>query len=210
MTAVVGIAHRGRLIFGADSALTDDDFNQLAMAEPKVFKMVMPNGDEMLIGGSGSARGGQLLRFKFKAPKHPRGMDADAYMASLWIDELRSVFKSGGHMGYETESENDRGPETSGTNALIGYRGDIWIMYGADLQVERLQDNYAAIGSGAPVALASLFTTEKPRGPGGATRERVRTALEAACRYNAACRPPFTILAIEPRSQRRAATIPGK
>jgi ATP-dependent protease HslVU (ClpYQ) peptidase subunit len=192
MTCVLAIAQGGRVVMGGDSALTDDDFNQSSMAETKVFV----KGD-FLIGGSGSARGGQLLRFRFTPPKRPRGMDADEYMATLWIDELRSVFKKGGHTYLETEG----GEESSSANFLIGYRGDIWVMYGADFQIERLRDTYAAIGAGASIALGALYATRDQ----GLSVKRVESALRAACAYNAACRPPFTILTLEPRARRAAA-----
>jgi ATP-dependent protease HslVU (ClpYQ) peptidase subunit len=190
MTCIVALAHNGAVTIGGDSALTDDDFNQASMAETKVFRK-----GEFLIGGSGSARGGQLMRFRFTPPKRPRGMDADEYMATLWVDELRKVFKTGGHTFFETEG----GEESSSTNGLIGYRGSIWVMYGADFQIERLRDAYAVIGSGGNIALGAMHATRdivdlKPE-------KRVKIALEAACRYNAACRPPFTIDTLEPKKK---------
>jgi ATP-dependent protease HslVU (ClpYQ) peptidase subunit len=193
VTCVVAIAQGGRVVMGGDSALTADDFAQLSMAETKVFFK-----GEFLIGGSGSARGGQLMRFKFTPPKRPRSMDADEYMATLWIDELREVFKRGGHMAFEEAGSE----ESSTTNALIGYRGNIWLMEGTDLQIERLRDAYAVIGSGGTVAQGALFATKDIVGLDPA--RRVKMALEAACRYNAACRPPFTIETLEPKLRRRA------
>jgi len=190
VTCVLAIAQGGRVIMGGDSALTDDDMNQSSMAETKVF-----HKGEFLIGGSGSARGGQLMRFRFAPPKRPRGMDADEYMATLWIDELRKTFKVGGHTFFETEG----GEESSSTNGLIGYRGSIWVMYGADFQIERLRDPYAAIGSGSAIALGSLYSTKDQ----GLAKKRVETALRAACEFNASCRPPFTILTLEPKTKAR-------
>lgn len=184
MTVIVAIADRGRVIMGGDSALTDEDFSQLSMAETKVFRQ-----GEFLVGASGSSRGGQLIRFRFKPPKHPPRMDPDKYMATLWVDELRRVFKDGGHLYFEEAGSE----ESSGTNALIGYRGSIWVMYGADFQVERVRDPYLAIGSGGPIAFGALHATQTE----GAKRGRVEAALRAACAYNAACRPPFTILTLD-------------
>jgi ATP-dependent protease HslVU (ClpYQ) peptidase subunit len=193
VTCIVAVAQGGRVVMGGDSALTADDFSQLSMAETKVFRK-----GEFLIGGSGSARGGQLMRFKFQPPKRPRGVDADEYMATLWIDSLREVFKKGGHMWVQEQG----GEESSSTNALIGYRGGVWLMEGADLQIERLRDPYVTIGSGGIVALGALYATKDvvDLDP----ERRVKTALEAACKYNAACRPPFTILTLEPKLRRRA------
>jgi len=190
MTCIVAIAQGGRVVMGGDSALTADDFSQLSMAETKVFRK-----GEFLIGGSGSARGGQLMRFKFNPPKRPRTMDADEYMATLWIDALREVFKSGGHMYFDEAG----GEESSGTNALIGYRGAVWLMEGGDLQIERLRDPYVTIGSGGIVALGALYATKDIVDM--ELEKRVKTALEAACKYNAACRPPFTILTLEPKTK---------
>lgn len=195
MTCIVAIVHPGGVTMGGDSALTDDDFNQSLMAETKVFAK-----GEFLIGGSGSARGGQLMRFAFTPPRRPSKMDADQYMATLWIDSLRDVFKKGGHMWVQEQG----GEESSSTNALVAYRGNLWIMYGGDLQIERLRDAYAVIGSGGNVALGALHATKDL--PDLAPKKRVELALKAACAYNAACRPPFTILAQEwPKPKKVAA-----
>jgi len=190
VTVVAAIIHNGAVTMGGDSALTDDWFNQSLMAETKVF--FHPENPEFLIGGSGSARGGQLMRFKFTPPKRPSRMDADKYMATLWIDALRKTFSEGGHTYYETQG----GEESTSTNALIAYRGGLWIMYD-DFQIERLRDPYAVIGSGGVTALGSLHTSKdivdmQPR-------KRIEAALKAACAYNAACRPPFTIMTLEPK-----------
>lgn len=184
---MVAVAQGGRVYMGGDSALTADDFSQLSMAETKVFFK-----GEFLIGGSGSARGGQLMRFRFQPPKHPRGMNADEYMATLWVDALREVFKQGGHMYFDEAG----GEESSTTNALIGYRGNIWLMEGGDLQIERLRDAYAVIGSGGVIALGALFATKDIVDLDPV--KRVKLALDAACRYSAACRPPYTVEVLEP------------
>ena len=186
MTCIVAIVHDGQVTMGGDSALTSDDWSQLSMAETKVFR----KGD-FLIGGSGSARGGQLMRFAFNPPKRPSRMNVDQYMATLWINSLRKVFKDGGHMWFEKEG----GEESSSTNALIAYRGGVWLMEGSDLQIERLRDPYITIGSGGIVALGALYATKDVVDMNAKTRAKI--ALEAACKYNAACRPPFTILTLE-------------
>jgi len=193
MTCIVAIAQGGRVVMGGDSALTADDFSQLSMAETKVFRK-----GEFLIGGSGSARGGQLMRFRFTPPKRPRLMDADEYMATLWIDELREVFKRGGHMYIEEQG----GEESSSTNALVAYRGSVWLMEGDDLQIERLRDPYVTIGSGGIVALGALYATKDIVDI--TPEKRVKLALEAACKYNAACRPPFVIETLEPKTKKAA------
>ena len=92
------------------------------------------------------------------------------------------------------------GEESSTTNALVGYRGGVWLMEGADLQIERLRDPYVTIGSGGIVALGALYATKDivDMDP----EKRVKLALEAACRYNAACRAPFTILSLEPKKRK--------
>jgi ATP-dependent protease HslVU (ClpYQ) peptidase subunit len=192
MTCIAALVHDGGITMGGDSALTDDDFNQASMAETKVFFK-----GEFLFGGSGSARGGQLMRFRFQPPKRTRGQDADEYMATTFIDELRDVFKKGGHMYIEEQGSE----ESSGTNALIAYRGGLWVMYGADLQIERLRDAYAVIGSGGNVALGALFATKDIVDI--TPKKRIEIALKAATAYNAAVRPPFTILTLEPKARKK-------
>lgn len=185
MTIVVGVVGpRGRILVGADSASTeDDDFSQLSSAEEKVFR-----SGEFIIGGAGSWRGLQLARYAFEPSKRPFRTPIDKWMVTTFIDDLRDVWKKGGHL-WKSKADDDPVEERVGTSLIVGYRGTLWVVE-EDLQIIRMRDEYAAIGSGATPALGALYATQKD----GATKARVLVALRAAERYNAACRSPFVVI----------------
>ena len=191
IAAVVG--PRGKIVMGGDSASTDSNWQQLSAAEDKLFRL-----GEFIIGTSGSWRGAQLARYAFIPPKRLTRTPIDQYMATSFIDGLRKAWKEGGHL-FKSKSEDEPAEETVGTTMLIGYRGMLWIAE-SDLQVIRMRDDYAAIGSGADVALGALWATQQE----GATKVRILTALKAAERYNAAVRGPFLVLTNEGTGEPKA------
>lgn len=161
---------------GGDSAATDTYLDQTIRAEPKVFRV-----GSFVYGVSGSVRLSQLLRFAFK-PSVQVGKDDHGYLVTQWVDELRQVLKDKGHAMKHWETE------AIGGSFLVGYRGGLYEVH-SDYQVGRPKAGFAAVGSGGQVALGALFaSTDKP------PKERIRTALQAAARFNAGVRPPFVIL----------------
>lgn len=177
------------MVFGGDSASTDDMFGQTSAAQDKVWKI----GD-FLMGGAGSWRGLQLARYAFIPPKRGRAA-IEPFMVTTFIDALRDVWKKGGHLFKSDKDDSDPKEETVSTDLMIGYRGELWVVRG-NLQILKMREDYAAIGSGTDAALGALYATRN----GGATNARVLTALRAAERYNAAVRGPFRIIDNKPET----------
>ena len=172
VTAIVGLAHAGRVYIGGDSAGVAG-MSLTVRADTKVFRK-----KGYLFGFTTSFRMGQLIRYSMKLPK-PRG-DLDAFMATTFVDALRQCLKTGGWAA----KENDR--EEGGT-FLVGVKGRLYAVYD-DYQVAKAADGYAAVGCGDQIALGALFATA---GTGLSPRRRVKKALAAAERFSAGVRGPF-------------------
>lgn len=175
MTCVAGLIHDGRVWIGADSAgITGQDLR--VRSDAKVFH----NGP-CVIGFAGSFRVGQILRYQFAPPKHPRGMDGHEYMVKLFVTALRITHQVSGCSSKDNEEESFEG------DILVGYRGELY-QIGADYQVGCYADGFAAIGTGDRVALGVLYVTK-----GIDPRRRLLKALEAAERFSTSVRAPFVI-----------------
>lgn len=163
---------------GADSAASTSSYIALR-PDPKVFI----NGS-FVIGYTTSFRMGQLLKYAFQAPTPPANPDElMKFMATDFVDAIRSCFKEGGW------GEIEKNRETGG-NFLVGVSGRLFEIEG-DFQVTEESQGYAAVGSGALVALGSLYATGYLA---QSTRKRVELALEAAEFFTPSVRGPFHIL----------------
>ena len=138
------------------------------------------------MGFAGSFRMGQLLRYKCEIPESTEGQSIEKYMATMFIDTIRTCFEKGGF------SQKVNGKEEGGT-FLVGYKSRLFTVYG-DFQVAESLDKYDAIGAGSELALGSLYSTE-----GRDPKERIKRALEAAEKFNAAVRRPFHIIELPVR-----------
>lgn len=175
MTCIVGIEENGIVYIGGDSAGVGG-LDLSVRSDEKVFK----NG-ECLFGFTSSFRMGQLLRFSFSVPSRAENTDDYKFLVTTFIDAVRQCLKTGGYAS--TESGTERG----GT-FLLGYRGKLYKV-DSDYQVGRSQNGFEACGCGAQVAQGSLFeSTGKP------PKDRIERALQAAERFSAGVRGPFTIL----------------
>jgi 20S proteasome alpha/beta subunit len=178
MTCIVGVAAKGRVWIGGDSA-GSDGWAVSVRSDTKVFR----NGPYVM-GFTGSFRMGQLLRYTL-IPPEPDGWDVDRFMATTFVDAVRESLRTGGWL--RTDSSQDRG----GT-FLVGIRDRLYSVE-EDFQVGYTADNYAAVGSGYLVALGSLFTS-----PAMQPEDRVLAALAAAAHVAEGVRGPFSVLATEP------------
>jgi ATP-dependent protease HslVU (ClpYQ) peptidase subunit len=177
MTCIVGLVDKGKVYIGGDSAGVGD-YNLTVRADEKVFI-----NEDFIMGFTSSFRMGQLLRYKFKKPYHFPNVSDDEYMVTTFVDAVRDCLKQGGY------ARNNSGEESGGT-FLVGYNGNLYAIYD-DYQVAKFKDGFAAVGSGSQIALGSLYSTD-----GKEPEERIRLALEASERFNAAVRSPFVILSL--------------
>lgn len=146
MTIIIGIAHKGKVYMGCDSAAVDD-WSSRSVANPKVFVR-----DGFIIGYTTSFRMGQLLQYDLVIPKvtHTDGMK---YMVSEFIPAVRGVLKSGGFAKVENNEER-------GGDFLVGFGGKLFTVEG-DFNVMQNDDRYGdvmigAIGWGYPFALGAI------------------------------------------------------
>lgn len=174
MTCICGVASKGEVFIGGDSAALTG-WAMTVRSDPKVFI----NGP-FLIGFTSSFRMGQLLRFSFKPPIHHAGVSIDEYMVTSVVDAVRECLKEGGYSTKQNERE-------SGGRFLIGYRGRLFEVT-EDYQVGEALDGLAAVGCGDQVACGALYALRDLE-----PMERIRRALEAAERFSAGVRGPFTV-----------------
>jgi hypothetical protein len=173
MTAVAGLVYNGRVHLGADSAGVSG-WHLIVRADEKAFV----NGPYAM-GFTDSFRMGQLLRYRLDPPKAPPQADLPRFMATEFVDAVRECLKAGGFASRNNEQE-------SGGTFLVGVRGRLFTVYG-DYQVAENAGGLAAIGCGRELCLGALHASSGWDSP----RERLRTALTAAERFNAGVRGPF-------------------
>lgn len=181
MTCIAGvIADDGSIVMGGDSA----NFcgTRLVLRQtPKVFR----NGP-FLIGCAGSLRVRDAMRYHFTPPKHPRGMDVQCFMRTVFIDAVRDSLRRAGTLLRKNEIE-----ELIDSKMLVGYRRRLFEIE-EDFQVGESFDEFSAVGCGADVANGALCVS------GDVTpRKRILAALSAAERYNTGVRRPFAVLRLE-------------
>ena len=172
MTAIVGIASEGIVYIGGDRGLSDND-SILSMPRPKVVM----NG-EYLIGYAGSLGVGQLIQMiDLPVPgKNPE--------KTLRTSFTKSFKESLEEYGPDiTKEDND-------TDFLIGVKGKLFEYSISDWSVAEV--SYSAIGSGASIALGSLYTSQNYKDQ----EKRVRISIEAACQLSPTCQLPIDIYKI--------------
>lgn len=180
MTCIVGLVEDGKVYIGGDSAGIAG-YSTTVRADSKVFK----NGP-FIMGFTSSFRMGQILRYKFKAPKQAKSKTDLEYMATDFIDAVIKCFEKN---KFSTTVEG--GIRITGGTFLVGYKGNIYTIED-DFQVGLPTEKFASVGCGQDLALGSLFSTKNLiiNDP----KRRIVLALEAATLYSAGVLPPYTIL----------------
>lgn len=171
MTCIVAVPdiRRKTLIFGGDSAVTEDSGSLFITATPKVWRA----GGYLL----GSAGGGEWFTL-MKAVEWP-AVPSLGYPLNGLARDIRDAAKRLGLDG-------DDGWTILG--AVIDDVPCLWSL-DAGLMVDAIPPNtFAAIGSGAAPALGALYERK------GSAEKRVELALRAAEAFRSDVRGPFTIL----------------
>jgi len=178
MTCIAAIVDNGIIYMGADSAGTSG-YEQRLRRDEKIFI-----NNDFIMGFTSSFRMGQLLRYSFKPPKfHADDKDIFAYMATDFVNEVRSCLKSGGY------AQSDKGEETGGC-FLVGHKGRLFEIED-DYQVAEVYESYMAIGSGQSYAIGAFAATE-----GEPVKTRLEKALKIAEKFNAGVSGPFNYLTL--------------
>lgn len=189
MTCIVGLEVNGGVIIGGDSAGVAG-YSITGRADEKVWA----DGD-WAFGFTSSFRMGQILRYSFTPPP-VHTWDVDRYMATDFVDALRSTLRDKGWM------RSDGGADSGGF-FLAGYRDRLYLI-ASDFQIGRSRDGYQAVGCGEDLALGSLHSTRPQYGVtfNPEPDERVQLALAAAAYHSAGVCGPFVIASNVP------ATVP--
>lgn len=186
MTCIVGLVERGKVYMGCDSAGTACTGFQVVREDPKVFRI----GKDMLVGFCASFRMRDVLQYHFEPPKYRPKVHGDErrYMAVEFVDAARKVFKEAGILRVIENVDS----ATDDSSFMVGWRGRLFQVE-EDFQVGESSQPFAAIGSGAEIALGALYATHRQK---IAPTLRVQKALEAAEQYNAGCRGPNRVFTL--------------
>jgi len=171
MTCIVGLVDKGDIYMGGDSAGVAG-LSITIRADEKVFT----NG-EFIMGFTSSFRMGQLLRYKFEAPKQLQSQSDMKYMVTDFIDAVQKCFV-----------EHGFGSKTSGGNFLVGYNGNLYNIQ-SDYQVGLSHKAFESVGCGSDLAMGSMYTSS-----GKKPEARVLLALETASMFSIGVAAPFVVL----------------
>jgi ATP-dependent protease HslVU (ClpYQ) peptidase subunit len=178
MTCAIGVVdNQGTIWLGADSCASSSETKRIYSIK-KIF-----NNHDFLIAYAGSFRPGQLLQYRFDPPKQSKNMDDDTFINTIFIDAVRKCFESN---GYNIETLDKK---LLDNDFLIGYKSNIYTINN-DYHISKMVKNYTAIGSGADVALGSLFSTEDNEN----IQLRIEIALNAAEYFCPGVAPPYYIM----------------
>ena len=186
MTCIVGIRDKNWVTIGGDSAGVAGYQTQIRK-DPKVFK----KEEKMIFGFTSSFRMGELLQFKLKLPKHPKGKEDYEYMCTDFIDAVMKCLEDN---HYALVKDN----QMRGGTFLVGYNGRLYTVHG-NYQVGELYQSYAACGSGEEFALGSLHSTT---GIEYSVDDRIEMALLAAEEFSVGVRAPFNTVSLSKRKGR--------
>jgi len=187
MTAIIGWIdeEEDKVWVGADSAGSDGELSFIR-SDSKVFQ-----AGEFLIGGAGSFRMIQLLRYglteenkglaHLKIPKSCK--DLQMFMVQKFIPLVKDVFEKG---CYLTKIE---GVDSMDGEFIVGVRNKIFSV-DSDFQVGGYE-NYMAIGSGNHLCLGACKLAWDAGYP---AEEAIREALEAASFFGMGVDKPFILI----------------
>ncbi len=171
MTCIAGIAHEGKVYIGGERSAADD-VSITTLAVPKVYVK-----GEWIYGFAGSYGIGQLLD-TIKLP--PAGENPYITLRTTVVERLKVSISN-----YSREEMKDYD-----TSWLVGCRGRLFEFHHSDYSV--IEVSTTAIGSGANLALGSLYTTSDWKNQ----EKRLKVAIEAAITYSPTCQGPIDIFSI--------------
>lgn len=180
MTCIVGMAHRGTVYIGADSASVAGWTSRITKL-PKVFKK-----GPFLIGYTTSFRMGQLLEHALHVPSQSGERDDMKFMVTVFVEQVRLLLKERGMAKIESGAE-------SGGQFLVGYKSRLYSVQ-SDFQVNEMADCFDAVGSGAEYALGALSALTALAPPA-----RLKRALAISAHFNMGVCAPFFVRSLPRR-----------
>lgn len=182
MTVIAALIHDDTIYIGADSASVSG-WDYIQSRDSKLFTK-----GELLIGSSGTAQEGQLIKHALDLQPVPTFWSQnqlDKYMIVTFADAVRELMAS---KGRNETKDNVQGFDST---LLIGFRGHLYQMFHS-YQVACLDMEYTAIGCGGDYAKGSLHSTRKWKNP----EDRLMEAMKTAERFSAGVKGPFAIESI--------------
>jgi hypothetical protein len=171
VTCIAAIAHEGKVYIGGERAAADE-VSIVPLSVPKVNV----KGD-WIYGYAGTYGIGQLMDL-IKLP--PAGDNPYLTLRTVVVDKLKDTIS-------KYSRENDKESETVW---LIGAGGRLFELHHSDYST--IEVSTTAIGSGANLALGSLYTTSDWKNQ----EKRLKTAIEAAITYSPTCQGPIDIFSL--------------
>jgi len=177
MTCIVGLVDRNVVWLAGDSAATSGSGAQTIIGDKKVFKV-----GSFIFGVCGSPKVMDAIKYRLELPQRPKDVDDRGFIGSTFADAFKTALDAGGCV---------EGDQFSG-EVLVGYNGGLYRIQG-NFQVITSSDRFAAVGSGADIALGAMHSNETLRDP----KKRLFNALEASTRNNATVRPPYSVVSVK-------------
>lgn len=181
MTTLAAIQGNGWAVVGCDSRSSGEDGRPIGMVTPKI---VENNG--ILIAGSGSGRGSNIMQFGWKAPKPTAQQSLDVFMTTTFIPQMRKTFIDA---GYDMKEDGDAAAHDS--QFLIVVRGVIYPIF-EDYSWDRDSSGLYYSGSGGSLALGAMevLGARDAENPKQAT-QIIECAIEVACSWDIYSAPPI-------------------
>ena len=186
MTCIVAITDGGHVWMGGDS-FAGDEMHHQKIKEPKVFPIFVDLAGEeddetMIIGGCGSFRMLQLLKYALEVPQYDPQIDLTHWFVEEFGEAVRQLFKDRGLTQLHDETE-----EAFYGTFLIGFCGGLYTLQ-EDFAVVGFAEMEHATGAGEEYALGSLHATRNTKKN---ERKRILCALEAATEFSPMVIPPY-------------------
>lgn len=175
MSCIVGLVHNKTVYMGCDS-LGSDESCKMIRADPKIFRIT--GRPDSLIGFTTSFRMGQLLQYEHLLD--PKAKISHKHVVTKMIPKILQIFDNG---GFVKEDDDGR----LGGQFLLAVKDRLFSI-DVDFQVGENCCGYAAIGSGSPYALGSLFSTQDM---GILPQDRIYLALKASAMFCPSVGSPF-------------------
>lgn len=177
MTCIAVVRDRAtnKIWMAGERAVSDDNTVNVC-SSPKIWKK------EGYMFGYAGAMDGDRLRHLFVPPQYEGRGSIDKFMYSKFLKGLRNFYEG---WWVDTSSSSDFG-------MIICIRGKIYEHSAGDMSLTQYEQDYLAMGSGADLAMGSLYTTQKQKDG----RKRVMQAVNAAITHSPSCKGPIDILSI--------------
>ncbi len=186
MTCIVGITDGGNVWMGGDS-FAGNELHHQKIKEPKVFNVFVDMAGQdinetMIIGGCGSFRMLQLLKYALAVPQYDPMIDLTYWFVEEFGEAVRKLFKDRGLTQLHDETE-----EAFYGTFLIGFCGGLYTLQ-EDFAVVGFAEMEHATGAGEEYALGSLYTS---RSGNRTPKTRITLALESATEFSPMVIPPY-------------------